>query len=271
MRTSLCAPIIDCGPPVNHFDACPKCAHEPLPEDQRLPAACPGCGVILAKLGSMDEPPRAEVEEYADIPADGFVQRFRDAIGHVPERVDRTVYWCRCVILVLFALWGLRLIALDYRTGEMMGSFLHGPLLVFHEAGHVIFSVLGEFIMVLGGSLAQLVMPAILATALLIRNRDPFGAAIGLWFCGVSLLDLAPYVYDSLHPQLILLGGHTGEEGGHDWIYLLRETGLLQHAQGIGALTHLCGAVVVVIAIGWAGWILYRQRTRLVADAVRFD
>lgn len=228
--------------------------------------------MILAKLVSMEESPAAEVEEHADIPADdGLVQRFRDAICHVPERVDRTVFWSRCIILVLFALWGVRLIALDYRTGEMMGSFLHGPLLVFHEAGHVIFSVLGEFIMVLGGSMGQLLMPAILAAALLIRNRDPFGAAIGLWFYGVSLLDLAPYVYDSLHPQLILLGGHTGEEGGHDWIYLLSETGLLQHAQGIGALTHFCGAVVVLLAIGWAGWILHRQRTRLVADAMRFD
>src|ERR1043165_177575 len=87
--------------------------------------------------------------------------------------------WCRAVLLALFAVWGLRLIVLDYETGEMMSSFLHGPLLVFHEAGHVIFGFLGEFIMVFGGSFAQLLMPAIMAGALLLKNRDPFGAAIG--------------------------------------------------------------------------------------------
>ena len=34
------------------FAQCPKCTHAPLPQDQSLPAACPGCGVILAKIGA---------------------------------------------------------------------------------------------------------------------------------------------------------------------------------------------------------------------------
>jgi hypothetical protein len=35
------------------FEHCPKCQHTPLPADQSLPAACPACGVILAKVGQM--------------------------------------------------------------------------------------------------------------------------------------------------------------------------------------------------------------------------
>ena len=29
------------------------------------------------------------------------------------------------------------------------------------------------------------------------KNRDPFGAAIALWLFGVSMLDVAPYMYDA--------------------------------------------------------------------------
>lgn len=239
------------------FEQCPKCNHAPLPEDQALPAACPSCGVILAKLAVRDEdadPVASTIDEASDDPT--FKQRLIAALLYVPQRTDPFSFWCRALLLVLFAVWGLRLIALDYETGEMMSSFLHGPLLVFHEAGHVVFSVFGELIMVFGGSLAQLLMPAIMAGALLLRNRDPFGAAIGTWLLGVSLLDLAPYVYDALQPQLILLGGHTGAEGGHDWIYLLSATGLLQRAHALGWLVHKSGALLILASLAWAGWIL---------------
>ncbi len=32
------------------FTQCPKYGHTPLPHDQASPAACPACGVILAKV-----------------------------------------------------------------------------------------------------------------------------------------------------------------------------------------------------------------------------
>ena len=179
---------------------------------------------------------------------------------YVPAHVDPAAFWARVVVLLLFGLWGLWLIWMDHRTGEIGSSFLHGPLLVFHEAGHVVFRLFGESMMILGGTLGQLLMPAILCGALLFKNRDPFGAAIGLWLLGVSLLDVAPYVYDALNPQLVLLGGGTGEEGGHDWIYLLGQTGLLQRAHGIGWLVHKLGALVLMFSIAWAGWTLWQQR-----------
>ena len=187
-------------------------------------------------------------------------EHWHDWLLPPPGPVDPVGWWARAALLALFAVWGLRLIGLDHRSGEIAGSFLHGPLLVFHEAGHVIFRFGGEWLTVFGGTLGQLLMPAILAAALLVKNRDPFGAAIGLWLLGVSLLDVAPYVHDALHPQLILLGGHTGEEGGHDWIYLLSSAGWLHRAPMLGALVHKLGALVVLAALAWAGWTLLRQR-----------
>ncbi len=127
----------------------------------------------------------------------------------------------------------------------------------------MLFRPFGEWMTVLGGTLGQLLMPAILAGALLLKNRDRFGAAIGIWLLGVSLLDVAPYVHDALHPQLTLLNGSTGEEGGHDWIYLLSSMNLLASAQRLGALVHALGTGVVLAALGWAAWVLWRQRQRL--------
>ena len=103
-------------------------------------------------------------------------------LHHEPERVDVTGFWLRVALLASFTWWGLVLIRLDYRVGEFAEAFLHRPLLVFHEAGHLLFIPFGEWITVLGGTLGQLSMPLLLMGALLFKNRDPFGAAIGL--CG---------------------------------------------------------------------------------------
>jgi hypothetical protein len=253
------------------YTRCPKCGHLPLPEDQAFPAACPDCGVIFAKVGqplparrSRGPAPQDGAHEAADRAAPASLRgQARALLLHVPERVDRLHWRLRAALLAGFAAWGWALIGMDYRDGEIAGAFLHRPLLVFHEAGHVVFRLLGEWMGVLGGSLSQLLMPLILAGALLVKNQDPFGAAIGTWLAGVSLLDLAPYMYDALHPQLMLLSGMTGEQGGHDWIYLFSSLDLLARAQRIGAAVHTLGALVVLLSLAWGAWVLRLQRARL--------
>jgi hypothetical protein len=254
------------------YSSCPKCGHRPLPHDQSLPAACPSCGVILAKIGQAPQRvPARHARAAAAVAAsdDGTAgQRFAALLLHVPERVDTLRWWGRVGLFAGFLVWGLLLIGLDHRDGEIGQSFLHGPLLVFHEAGHVLFLPFGEWLTVFGGTAAQLLMPAVLAAALLWHNRDPFGAAIGLWLFGVSLLDVAPYMYDALQPQLMLLSGTTGEAGGHDWIYLFSSTGLLDQAQRIGSLTRLLGALTVLLALAWAAWVLRLQHRQRAGDVL---
>jgi hypothetical protein len=244
---------------------CPKCGHAPLPADQAFPAECPGCGVILARVG--DTAPRGAARPLARA-AGREDTGARTWLWHVPERVDATAFKVRVALLAAFASWGLRLCWLDYRDGEIMQSFIHGPLLIFHEAGHVIFRPFGEWVAVLGGTLGQLLMPTILAGALLWKNRDPFGAAIGLWLLGVSVLDVAPYMYDAWEPQLTLLGGGTGNDSFHDWIYLFDSVNQLHHAQRIGGVTHALGAAIVVLAIAWGARLLWLQRRRLAGDVL---
>lgn len=243
------------------YARCPKCGHRPLPQEQSLPAACPGCGVILAKVGQrLPRAAHAARIAPASSPERGGV--LAGWLLQVPQRIEPWQWGLRVLLLAAFAAWGLALIGADHRSGEIGASFLHGPLLVFHEAGHVIFRLFGEWMAVLGGTLMQLLMPALMALALLWRNRDPFGAALALWLLGVSLLDVAPYVHDALQPQLMLLSGSVGDEGGHDWIYLLESIGWRSRAPLLGVLVHRLGALVVMLALGWAAWLLWLQRRR---------
>ena len=252
---------------------CPKCGHQPLPVDQALPASCPACGVILSKVagGPLEKGDGAATgKSRRKIPLSGdeYVgshsepSQFRSLLLN-GMALDPAIFWLCVGLWAAFALWGLNLIVQDYRTGELGSSFIHRPLLIFHEAGHVVFRLFGQWIMVLGGTLGQLIMPAVLGGALLFKNRDPFGASIGLWLLGVSLMDIAPYIYDALHPQLMLLSGTTGEEGGHDWIYLLTSVGLLDKAHSIGGLVHMLGALTVSASTAWGGWVLRLQHERL--------
>jgi hypothetical protein len=214
--------------------------------------------VILAKMG-MRRPPALHSEAQT---ARSQTSPVKALLLQLPKNFDPLAFWACAGLWGIFAVWGWSLVGQDYRSGGIGASFIHRPLLIFHEAGHVVFRLLGHWVMVLGGTLGQLIMPAILGGALLIKNRDPFGASIGLWFLGVSCLDIAPYMYDALHPQLMLLSGRTGEEGGHDWIYLFNSMGLLGQSQRIGGMVHTLGACTVWTALGWGAWLLRLQYTR---------
>jgi len=246
------------------LERCPKCRHAPLPADQAFPVECPGCGVILARLGKV--PARASATSSARTAGRGA--GLRAWLWHVPDRVDATAFKGRVALLAVFALWGLRLGWMDYRDGEMMTSFIHGPLLVFHEAGHVLFRLFGEWVAVLGGSLFQVLLPLVLSGALLWKNRDPFGASIGLWLAGVSVMDVAPYMYDAWEPRLTLLGGGTGNDSFHDWIYLFDSMNQLHHAQRTGATAHAVGVAIVLLAIAWGAGVLRLQRRRLAGNVL---
>lgn len=233
-------------PPIHR---CPKCDARFDPPVAEA-SECPQCGIWFHKLtigvAATSEAPPAAVPQYEEaLPLETALA------GSDPLR-----YYGRAAALLFVAAWGLRLIAMDYRDGEMGGSFMHNIVLPIHEAGHVLLIPFGEFMTILGGSLFQVALPLAIGAAFLLRQRDAFGAAICLWWAGASMLDLAPYIWDSLNPQLILLGGHTGEDGPHDWIYLLERLGALRHAHAWGAAAHHLGALMMLGGVGWgARWL----------------
>ncbi len=251
------------------YTACPKCGHAPLPADQALPAACPACGLMLAKYGTV--PVRhtisADVERNDSGAEEGTTREWLARwLLHVPDRVAKTSWGLRVATFAVFALWTLWIWRdTDIRAGEAGSNFLHAVLLPFHEAGHyAIFRWFGEFIMILGGTLGQHLMPLVLAGALLVKRRDPFGAALFVWLLGFSVIDMAVYMYDAFDPRLMLLGGGTGAESdGHDWQNIFGDLGLLRKARPIGLFFGWVGKAMMLAALLWAAWLLRLQRARL--------
>jgi hypothetical protein len=166
----------------------------------------------------------------------------------------------RALLLGLLALWTAWFLHDGVSAESLGGSFLHLVNLPFHEAGHVLFSPFGRFMMTLGGSLLQVAVPAICAVVFLTKTRDPFAASAALWWAGQSLMDLAPYIADARALQLVLLGGHTGAEvEGHDWEYLLETLGWLHRDIALGHAAFVGGAVVMIAGLAWGAAVLVRQ------------
>ncbi len=192
-------------------------------------------------------------------------ERFAERLLHVPEEVSRANWYARLATLAVFLAWTLWIWRDgSIRAGETGSNFLHMVLLPFHEAGHVIFRLLGNFMMILGGTLGQLLMPIVAGWALLVNRRDPYGAALCFWLLGFSTIDMAVYMYDAYDPKLVLLGGVTGAESDrHDWLDLFGDMGLLQRARGIGLFFGYLGHAMMLAALGWAAWVLSLQKSRL--------
>jgi hypothetical protein len=159
--------------------------------------------------------------------------------------------WARIALIAGLAYWTWQF-ARTPISADAMDAFLHLPNLVFHEAGHMIFSPLGQFMTVLGGSLMQVLIPVVAAIAF-VKQRQPFGAAICVWWAGQNLVDLAPYIADARALQLVLLGGKTGAEvEGHDWEFILTRLRLLHRDQAIGRAAHMLGMVIMAGALAHA-------------------
>ena len=141
-------------------------------------------------------------------------------------------------------------------------TFLHGVNLVFHEAGHVIFGFFGRFVAVLGGSLNQVLIPAVCVIAFL-HTRQRASAAVALFWTGQSLADVAVYAADGRAMALPLLA----EGLIHDWNYLLGHTGLLGHAEAVGRLMFGAGALLMLGALAFLALDLLRAWAAATAES----
>jgi hypothetical protein len=123
--------------------------------------------------------------------------------------------------------------------------FLDYVNLVFHEAGHVFFGFFGDFIGILGGSLMQVLIPAIVVGHFVWQGHM-YSAAIALFWVGQSLFNVSVYVRDARARVLPLLGDDIS---AHDWHNILGRLGLLRWDQGIGNLVYMLGLALVMAAV----------------------
>lgn len=144
------------------------------------------------------------------------------------------------VLLAIYFLW----IAFD----PMAGSFLDMVDLPIHETGHLIFRLFGEFMMIAGGSLFQIIVPAVFV-GYFWWNEKYYSAAIVLFWVGQSIINVYIYAADAVVMQLMLTSGMTGSEGGfHDWNYMLTSLGLIGSTKVVAGLIRLVGTVTIIAA-----------------------
>lgn len=130
----------------------------------------------------------------------------------------------------------------------MQGSFLDLVDLPIHETGHLLFMPFGQFLMVAGGSLFQVLFPAVFV-GYFIWHEKRYSAAIVLFWVGQSILNVWVYAADSVVMQLVLTSGFTGTEGSfHDWNYMLTQTGLLGSTKIVAGIIRLAGTLVIIAA-----------------------
>lgn len=143
-------------------------------------------------------------------------------------------------LLSIYFLW----IAYD----PMQGSFLDNVDLPIHETGHLLFRVFGEFVGIAGGSLFQVIFPAVFV-GYFVWQRSFYSAAIVLLWVGQSILNVWVYAADAVVMQLVLTSGFTGSEGSfHDWNYLLTATGLINSTKTVAGIIRFIGTVTIIIA-----------------------
>ena len=238
------------------FGRCPKCR---LPLDAaRRSETCPRCGLVFAKYLAAQRGER--VPRPSPSIQDSYHVSFCSSLLEVPERVSRTQWIGRCFLFALIAIWGWRIWATDITE---LPTLVHLTLIPFHEAGHVVFWPFGEFMCVAGGTLGQWIIPIICAVVLHRQNGDNFGAAMAAWWLATSVMDASVYAYDALDPVLPLIGGGTGADNFHDFVYLFEAMGQLDRARGWGRLLHFLGTLLMLGSLTWAGLILLRQRRKI--------
>ena len=149
----------------------------------------------------------------------------------------------KLIFAVLLGIYFL-LIAWD----PMQGSFLDNVDLPIHEFGHVLFRLLGEFMGVAGGSLFQVIFPAVFVGYFLWQRSFYSAAIVSLWV-GQSILNVWVYAADAVVMQLVLTSGSTGAEGSfHDWNYMLSHFGLLGSTKAIAGIIRFVGTSTIIIS-----------------------
>lgn len=130
---------------------------------------------------------------------------------------------------------------------------MDGVFVPIHEGGHLLFRMLGEFMMVAGGTIFQLLVPFLLASYFIL-HRQAQGVAFCLFFMFEQLLPTATYMADARAQELPLLSIGGGEDVIHDWNYLFGKLGLLDHDIQIAGFVRFVGWMGMIAIVIWLLW-----------------
>ncbi len=164
---------------------------------------------------------------------------------------DGKMPWPRLIFFPIFLyMWIMHLRVETFRT-----PLLWGLDLGIHELGHFLFSPFGEFVMFLGGSLFQCLVP-IIAMVMFYRQKDFFAIGVAFAWLSDNFFEVATYVADARVMELPLVSPF-GMEVQHDWNWLLYEMDILHKELALAALIRYMASLSMFIGIVFSGWIVY--------------
>jgi len=215
---------------------CEKCGHyDPTPA-LTADSRCPSCGLIYAKV---PQPQVAAATPRSDASASDTTVSSpgESAVLHwLP--VKPIELWCSVAVTCL-------LFAIIVYDADGFILLLDGANLAFHEAGHLVFGLLGSTLGLYGGTLGQLVFP-IAAAVSFRRRQQAVGVALsGVWFFQ-NFLNIARYMADARTQVLPLVGG-----GEHDWYHIFSRWGLLERDTAVAAITQTIGWLGMIGCVVW--------------------
>ncbi len=154
---------------------------------------------------------------------------------------------CFGIVILLALFWKVLTRGFTDLPSGIILDTLDWANLTFHEAGHFVFPIFGEFMDALAGSLMQVAIPVI-CTFHFLRHRQWAACSVTLFWTGESITHVAVYIADAQRMKLPL----TGEI--HDWNYILGTLNRLDQADFLGRAVFLAGAgtmfcAVVVLAL----------------------
>jgi hypothetical protein len=134
-------------------------------------------------------------------------------------------------------------------TGERWVHVLDSANLAFHEAGHPLFGLLfGADFAVYGGTLGQLVFPAVVAGSFWWR-RQTLSFALALAWLLENFWNIARYMADARARELPLVGA-----GEHDWTEIFSRWNALQSDTRIAAFVTVTAWLGMLAAWAWLTW-----------------
>lgn len=243
---------------------CPKCNFE-QPDNS---IECISCGIIFAKYLSKQKQMSAKPADASfsspvstEEKSPNVFAFLKELLFNVESEVNIVYFTGRAIFFIVLVLWGIRFIFSPISSNYVGESFMHLINLPFHEAGHIFFRIFGQFVMSLGGSLMQLLVPLICLFTFLFKTKDTFAASVSLWWLAESFMDLAPYIDDARRLELILIGGVTGKDVDdfHDWEYILNKSGLLEFDHAFAVFAQTIGILLMICAFAWGGFLLFKQ------------
>lgn len=123
--------------------------------------------------------------------------------------------------------------------------FLDFVNLIIHEGGHFFFSWFGNTIMILGGTLGELLVP-LLCAAYFFWQREATGFAFSSFWFFENFPYIGTYMADARSASLPLVGSEES-----DWTILFSQWGLLAQDQKIGGVVRTLGWLGMFATIAW--------------------